>query len=123
MYVLISPCILNEELRANGITDDSDRIAWKLAVERCKQFKIDIVQLPCPEKIYLGVPRDPCTFLNKLNTPEFIRIIDKLQEDVEFLIKTKGEAPIAIVGVNSSPSCGVSSTYYGDNKTNEAGIF
>ncbi|HJJ56411.1 MAG TPA: nucleoside 2-deoxyribosyltransferase, partial [Methanocorpusculum sp.] len=36
---------------------------------------------------------------------------------------TKGEAPIAVIGVNSSPSCGVSSTYYGDNKTNEAGVF
>ena len=71
-----------------------------------------MVPLPCPETLYLGPDRKPGTFLERLNTEEFIHILDQLAEKVQEFIKQRGP-PICIIGVNSSPTCGVTSTYYG----------
>ncbi|MDR0981273.1 MAG: nucleoside 2-deoxyribosyltransferase [Methanocalculaceae archaeon] len=123
MYVLVSPCILNEKLRAEGITTDADRAVWAAAVARCRQFGIEMVPLPCPETLYLGVPRSPGSFLDRLNTPEFAELLDRLERQVRELIAEQGERPIAVLGVNSSPTCGVTTTYYGDEKSAGPGVF
>lgn len=112
MYVLCSPCILNPALRAKGITKPSDLEAFLQAGERCKQFGLEMVPLPCPETDYLGPDRKPGTFLERLNTREFFYLLDELEEKVKAVIKQKG-APVCILGVNSSPTCGVTSTYFG----------
>jgi nucleoside 2-deoxyribosyltransferase/predicted secreted protein len=112
MYVLCSPCILNPALRALGITKPADLDLFERCIERCKQFGIEMVPLPCPETLYLGPDRKPGTFLERLNTPEFANLIDKLVEQVEDLIAERGP-PLCILGVNSSPTCGVTSTFYG----------
>ncbi len=123
MYVLVSPCILNEKLRAEGITTDADRSVWAAAAARCRQFGIEIVPLPCPETLYLGVPRSPGSFLDRLNTPEFLTLLGRLEAEVRTLIAKRGEPPLAVIGVNSSPACGVTTTYYGDEKSAGAGVF
>lgn len=123
MYVLVSPCILNEKLRAEGITTDADRAVWAAAAARCRQFDIEMVPLPCPETLYLGVPRSPGSFLDRLNTPEFAAVLDRLEGQVRELIAGRGERPVAVIGVNSSPTCGVTSTYYGDEKSAGPGVF
>ncbi|MDU9375785.1 hypothetical protein McpSp1_03640 [Methanocorpusculaceae archaeon Sp1] len=123
MYVLASPCILNEKLRAEGITTDADRAVWAAAVARCRRFSIEIIPLPCPETLFLGVPRVPGSFLDRLNVPEFSVLLERLEADVRALIAERGEAPLAIIGVNSSPTCGVSTTYYGDEKSAGPGVF
>jgi len=112
MYVLVSPCILNPGLRADGITKPSDIAAFEKAKERCSRFGIDMVPVPCPETLYLGPARSPGTFLDRLNTPEFSRLLDDLETEVTDSIAARGP-PLCIVGVNSSPTCGVTSTYYG----------
>jgi nucleoside 2-deoxyribosyltransferase/predicted secreted protein len=123
MYVLVSPCILNEELRAEGITTDADRAAWAAAAARCRKFRVEMVPLPCPETQHLGISRSPGSFLARLNTPEFIAVLDRLEGDVRTLISERGERPIAIIGINSSPTCGVTTTYYGDEKSTGHGVF
>jgi nucleoside 2-deoxyribosyltransferase/predicted secreted protein len=112
MYVLCSPCILNPSLRAEGITRPSDLELFRLAIERCHCAGIDMVPLPCPETLYLGPGREPGTFLERLNTPEFASLLDEITEEVNDQIRNLGE-PLCIVGVNSSPTCGVTTTYYG----------
>jgi len=112
MYVLVSPCILNPALRAEGITRQSDIEAFNRAQERCLRFNIDMVPLPCPETLYLGPARAPGTYLERLNTPEFSRLLDELESQVNETIVERGP-PLCIIGVNSSPACGVTSTYYG----------
>jgi nucleoside 2-deoxyribosyltransferase/predicted secreted protein len=112
MYVLCSPCILNPALRAEGITRPSDLELFRLARERCEKFGIEMVTLPCPETLYLGPGREPGTYLERLNTPEFAVLLEELTKKVNDLIKARGE-PLCIIGVNSSPTCGVTSTYYG----------
>jgi nucleoside 2-deoxyribosyltransferase/predicted secreted protein len=127
MYVLCCPCIKNPALRAHGITKSSDLVLFGRCIARCKQFGIEMVPLPCPETMYLGAGREPGTFLERLNTPEFARLIDTLEAQVNEIIKERG-APLCILGVNSSPTCGVTSTYYGSEgnepaKRAERGVF
>ena len=112
MYVLYSPCIVNPALRADGITKPVDLDLFERCIERCKRFGIEMVPLPCPETLHLGPGRKPGTFLERLNTQEFASLIDKLVVQVEDIIVERGP-PLCILGVNSSPTCGVTSTFYG----------
>jgi nucleoside 2-deoxyribosyltransferase/predicted secreted protein len=112
MYVLYSPCIVNPALRAHGITKPADLDLFERCIERCKRFGIEMVPLPCLETLYLGPERKPGTFLERLNTPEFSSLMDKIVVQVEDFIVERGP-PICILGVNSSPTCGVTSSFYG----------
>ncbi len=117
MYVLCSPCILHPELRASGITKPSDLALFERATARCKRFGIEMVPLPCPETLHLGPDRKPGTFLERLNTPAFASLLDTLQQNVQDIIDERGP-PLCILGVNSSPTCGVTATYYGSDDQN-----
>jgi nucleoside 2-deoxyribosyltransferase/predicted secreted protein len=112
MYVLCSPCVLHPGLRAEGITKPSDLEFFAKTVERCNKFGIEIVPLPCPETQYLGSDRKPGTYLERLNTLEFSNLMGRLEQQVTGIIGERGP-PLCIIGVNSSPTCGVTSTYYG----------
>lgn len=112
MYVLVCPCIQNPSLRAEGITKPSDIVMFDRALERCSRFGIEVVPLPCPETLYLGADRKPGTFLERLNTRGFACMMDVLESRVQDVIASRG-SPLCIIGVNSSPTCGVTSTYYG----------
>jgi nucleoside 2-deoxyribosyltransferase len=123
MYVLVAPCILTPACRARGITTEEDLRYFRRAVERCRRFSIDMVPLPCPETIYLGAGREPGSFLDRLATLEFAALLDRLEEEVRALIRERGEPPLAIVGVDSSPTCGVTATYYSSEKQPGRGAF
>jgi nucleoside 2-deoxyribosyltransferase/predicted secreted protein len=112
MYVLVSPCVLDPALRARGITGDKDREWFQRAMKRCQRFAIDVVALPCPETLYLGNDREPGMFLDRLNTQEFSDLLDSLEHQVREIMMRQGP-PLCIVGVNSSPACGVDATWYG----------
>lgn len=112
MYVLCSPCILNPALRVEGITKPTDIEAFRRTKERCEAFGIRMMPLPCPETLYLGSARTPGTFLERLDTPAFTTLLDSLEEQVRQVIEREG-SPLCIIGVNSSPTCGVTTTYYG----------
>ena len=113
MYVLCSPCVLHPGLRAEGITKPSDLDLFAKTVDRCNKFGIEIVPLPCPETMYLGPDRKPGTYLERLNTQEFSNLMDRLEREVTETVRQRG-SPLCIIGVNSSPTCGVTSTWYGD---------
>jgi len=123
MYVLIAPCIQNPACRARGITTDEDIRCFNRAVERCRRFSIEMVPLPCPETIYLGADRPPGSFTERLATDEFAVLLDGLESEVRAAIRERGEPPLAIVGVDSSPTCGVNATYYSSVKQPGRGAF
>ncbi len=122
MFILASPCILHENLRAEGITTDEDCEVFLKCRKRCEEFGIEIVPLPCPETLYLGTPRPPGSFTERLDTPEFSALLDRLEGEVRKLISVKGE-PLCILGVNSSPTCGVTTTYFTNEKSVGPGVF
>lgn len=119
MYVLVSPCILHPDLRAKGITNEKDLEWFARALQRCQQFDIETVPLPCPETLYLGNEREPGMFLDRLYTKEFVALLDTLEEKVREIISKRGP-PLFIVGVNSSPACGVNTTWYGPHGSPDA---
>lgn len=120
MYVLVCPCILDPTLRARGITSEED-LSWFMKVRaRCDPFGIEMVPLPCPEMIHLGRDREPGTYLERLDTPAFAVLLDRLEGEVTALIEARG-SPLCIVGVNSSPTCGVDRTYYGGDPPKRPG--
>lgn len=121
MYVLVSPCLLDPSLRAEGITKESDLRAFAVALERCRRFGIEVVPLPCPETAYLGRGRAPGTFVERLDTPAFAALLDRMEEEVRGIIEKRGH-PLCIVGVDSSPCCGVNMTWY-DEKREGRGAF
>lgn len=123
MYVLIAPCIENPAYRARGITTDEDLDYFRRAVERCRRFSIEMVPLPCPETLHLGADREPGSFVERLATPEFAALLDRLEEEVRAVIRERGEVPIAIIGVDSSPACGVTATYHSPEKQPGRGAF
>ncbi|RQD84681.1 MAG: nucleoside 2-deoxyribosyltransferase [Methanocalculus sp. MSAO_Arc2] len=123
MYVMIVPCIPDPSLRAEGITGDEDMRAYARCLERCKVFGLDVVLLPCPETLYLGKNRAPGSFLDRLDTDEFSSLLDELESVVRKIIFERGE-PLCIVGVDSSPACGVKTTWFAsDEKSNHRGAF
>ncbi len=123
MYVLVAPCIENPAYRARGITTAEDIQHFRRTIGRCRRFSIDMVPLPCPETIYLGADRLPGSFLENLATPEFTAILDRLEGEVRAKIQERGGPPLAIIGVDSSPTCGVNATYYSSEKQPGRGAF
>jgi nucleoside 2-deoxyribosyltransferase/predicted secreted protein len=122
MYVLAAPCILDPHCRARGITSEQDLELFCRAIERCRRFSIDIVPLPCPETLYLGADRPPASYLERLNTPDFERLLADLEAEVRRVIAERGP-PLCIIGVDSSPTCGVNFTYYDTVKQPGRGAF
>ncbi len=122
MYVLVCPCIGDPSLRASGITDATDRMLFARCLERCRHFGVEVVYMPCPETEYLGADRKPGSFLERLNTGEFKELMDRREADVRAIIGDRG-TPLAIIGVDSSPTCGVHQTYYSDVKQPGRGAF
>ncbi|MBR4117453.1 MAG: nucleoside 2-deoxyribosyltransferase [Methanocorpusculum sp.] len=122
-YILASPCILNPNLRAEGITSAEDLAIFSRCIERCREAGIEIVPLPCPETLFFGEGRAPGSFKDRMDVPEFHALLDRLEENVRDVIAERGGAPLFILGVNSSPTCGVTKTYYTNEKSDGAGVF
>ena len=73
-----------------------------------------VVQLPCPEALYLGLERWAVT-RNQLDVPQFRRFCRSLIEQYVDLLQmlAREGARLRIVGVAGSPSCGVITTSSG----------
>ena len=116
------PCIATPSLRAVGITKDADLRAFSQVKERCRAFGIDTVMMPCSETEYLGADHLPGPYEGRLDTPDFSAILDRSEEAVRTLIRERGD-PLCIVGVDSSPVCGVNQWYRTDDRQPGRGVF
>lgn len=112
MYLLLCPCIHEPGLRAMGITHEQDLITFSRVLERCRIFGIQTRFLPCLETVYLGENHPPGYYLGRLDTGEFTRLLEQTGQQVRDMIQKEG-MPTAIIGVDSSPVCGVHTTWYG----------
>ena len=96
---VVAHCLLNPHTRVKGLGPLGFRPEPPL------------IQLPCPEALYLGLDRWAVT-RNQLEVPEFRRFCGSLivrYADMIELLASKG-ASIKIVGVAGSPCCGVFTT-------------
>ncbi|WAI02506.1 nucleoside 2-deoxyribosyltransferase [Methanogenium organophilum] len=122
MYVLMCPCIASPSLRAVGITKDADLRAFFRAQERCRAFDIDAVMMPCSETEFLGPDHPPGPYEGRLDSPEFAAVLDRSEKAVREIIRERG-APLCIVGVDSSPVCGVNRWYRTGERHPGRGVF
>lgn len=101
---------------------------WEL-LKLCRTYILGIEQMPCPEFVFAGYPREACT-KTQYEKKGLRRVCSKLAnvvvEDVVRFLRANLKV-VGIVGVARSPSCGVSEVYVGDlNKSKllrGAGIF
>jgi predicted secreted protein len=99
---VVAHCVLNPFTRVKGL----EPLAFRPEGA--------VVQLPCPEALYMGLDRWAVT-KNQLDVPEFRRFCRSLVTSVADLLEmlARGGARIRIVGVAGSPSCGVTTTSSG----------
>ena len=108
---VLAHCLLNPSTRVKGL--------------RPVPFQPEgpLIQLPCPEALYLGLDRWAST-RNQLDVPEFRRFCRSLitqYADILEMLARQGKR-IKIVGLAGSPSCGVdtTSTGYAGGRVHEA---
>lgn len=99
---IVSHCLLNPLTRVKGLSPVHFSPAGP------------VIQLPCPEALYMGLDRWTVT-KNQMDVPQFRRfcrtIIVHYADLMEML--ARGGARLRIVGVARSPSCGVDTTSIG----------
>lgn len=102
MATVAAHCLLNPLTRVKGLAPVTFRPEGP------------VVQLPCPEALYLGLERWAVT-RNQLDVPQFRRFCRTLIEDYVDLLQmlARQGARLRIVGVAGSPSCGVITTSSG----------
>ena len=99
---VLAHCLLNPSTRVKGLRPVPFRPEGPL------------IQLPCPEALYLGLDRWAST-RNQLDVPEFrrfCRLLITQYADLLEMLARQGKR-LKIAGVAGSPSCGVDTTSLG----------
>ncbi|WP_376741826.1 CD3072 family TudS-related putative desulfidase [Pelotomaculum terephthalicicum] len=112
--MLLSHCILNANSKVEGLSGYAAIISE--IVSMLMEKEIAIIQLPCPEMTVYGIKRWGHV-REQFDTP-FFR--EKCREIIKPIIYQlidyvkNGYKIIGIIGIDGSPSCGVSKTCSGD---------
>lgn len=99
---VVAHCLLNHLTRLKGLSPVTFSSSGPL------------VQLPCPEALYLGLDRWAVT-KNQMDVPQFRRFCRRIIEpyaDILEMLAGKG-ALLRLVGLAGSPTCGVETTSRG----------
>jgi len=105
---IVAHCILNQNARAQGIAKRPDVIAE--VTNLLSQNHVGLVQMPCPEMAYAGLPRKTRT-RHEYDKPSYRQKCRTIAEETAHLIQRHLSGQIAVkvvLGVQGSPSCGVS---------------
>lgn len=110
--LVISHCLMNgsAKLKGSGYPAAREEI-----LRRAMEGHLGILQLPCPEMLTLGALRWGVT-REQLDTPMFRRSCRKMLSPVLHMISELirgGHRIVGILGVEGSPSCGVTRTCWG----------
>jgi predicted secreted protein len=99
---VVAHCLLNPLTKVIGLQP----------IDFCQSGPV--IQLPCPEALYLGLDRWAVT-RNQLDLPEFRRFCRSMIIHYADLLEmlTKKGTSIRIVGIAGSPSCGIITTSSG----------
>ena len=134
--IFVSHCILNQNAKI-------DRCAhYPGAMREVTQALLDagvgIIQIPCPELLYLGLDRqvekdkettvesedDRVGILMNKTVPKVL--CGKISYDLIYQIKQyqlNGFTVVGMLGINGSPTCGVETTWTDGHEISDSGIF
>lgn len=122
--ILISSCLLNQFMRAKGAAKYKKNLYVPL-FEWASERGIAILPLPCPEYLYEGIIRE-ASGLEKYDTEVYREHCKSLSKEVADLVKAhigKGVNILGVLGINGSPSCGVSYSTKENKDIEILGIF
>lgn len=100
-------CILNQNVVVHPLARSKG--PYVDIVKTLMDYNIGIHQLPCPEFKHLGISRKPMT-KEEYDTSEYREISREIALDLVKTIKEYLDHDyniIGIIGINSSPSCGI----------------
>lgn len=125
--IFLSHCILNQYARAKGVRNViPGRARVEPVYDLIKYYDVGIVQMPCPEIEYEGLIRRACG-QDRYDNFTFSNICNKyalyIRSQIEQYSKA-GYCIVGLVGVNGSPTCGVTKTSLGHGRsTARPGLF
>lgn len=134
--ILVAHCILNQNAKIDRCAHYPG--AMREVIQTLLEAGIGILQMPCPELIYLGLDRqvdkdqtttiesedDRVGLLMNKTVPKVL--CGKISYDLIYQIKQyqlNGFTVIGMLGINGSPTCGVESTWADGKETAGSGIF
>ncbi len=125
--VVVSHCILNPNTKAMGLATEERMEASRRLVELLVSMRVGIVQMPCPEFTYLGPfrPKRTKSHYDSAGFRRHCRSIASQVLDVVEEFRRAGVETLCLIGVEGSPTCGVSWTSVGfgrGRKVREMGI-
>ncbi|MFZ1128040.1 hypothetical protein [Methanoregula sp.] len=125
--IFVSHCVVNQCARARGIkTKLNGKVIVKPIIDFIIEHNVGMIQLPCPEIKYEGLNRRACG-QNHYNNQLFNKICKEYAEKIKKLIlqyQDEGYSIIGFVGIEYSPTCGITRTTLGNGKiANEPGLF
>ena len=118
--IVVHHCLLNPTIRAEGADLDQDIVSRTIEYTK----KHHVIQLPCPELIFAGHPR-PAKVKDDYDCAEFRDLCRKLAEELKDkigVLEAKGKKLKEIIGLGSSPSCGVNRVHTRRGKIPGSGI-
>lgn len=125
--LLVSHCIINPHSKARGLAKkDKIEASRRVLEELLKDLDLGIIQLQCPELLFMGLGREPAS-RSFYDNPDFRKACREIAEQVVKLVKEyekEGVKTIAYIGVEGSPSCGVQWTHCKEDKAEKGmGVF
>lgn len=109
----IAHCILNQNSRVQGLAHFPAAITP--IIEELLRHEIGIVQMPCPELLYIGYRRWAQT-KDQYDTPNYRLFCQKIAKQIANQIQEyakNGVKTIAILGIEGSPTCAITKTKKG----------
>lgn len=135
--ILVSHCILNQNVKLDTLASYPGTVPE--LTEAIIKSGVGIVQMPCPELLGIGLDRrcvmEPTTESMKhgrthvaelMNNEKDQKLCEDLAKYVVFQIKQylhNGFEIVGIMGINTSPTCGVEITWSNDQEVSGKGVF
>lgn len=119
--VVLSHCFLNDGVKLTHQNIEEQAAEKKAKIEFVKKlldYQVEILQLPCPEFLIYGSKRWGHAS-SQFNNPFFRRAAREMLEPIVLQLEEYSASPerfeiLGVLGIEGSPSCGVTFTYDGD---------
>ncbi len=134
--ILVAHCVLNQNAKINACAYYPGVI--REAVKVLLDADVGLVQLPCPEFLYLGLDREIVPGSKTTIESEDSRVAQRMNEEksrelcryiIDNIVYQVNEYRkhdlkiVGLVGINCSPTCGVETTWSEDKEHPGQGIF
>lgn len=134
--IVLSHCLLNQNSISDGTSDFPSQ--YTEIIEFLMKKNVGMIQLPCPEMVYLGLDRkdkngskrplldENSRIRNLMEEPDNIQILRQKAGDVIEQIKEYQKHDfqvLGLIGVNRSPSCGIETTTKNGVEEKGKGVF